>query len=168
MPTSKAQLFLDIAFNNPKSFKNQTGLQTVRSAVTGSIARFNYAFAKTDRNPVILIVKNEGPYIDGLNLHYIRAQPLMQLINPSGKNACGNRMFNWQNDIKPNMYIKEAYRRYKKIGVNSLQILNCEFLRRIIAASAKLNIQDLTAMRQNIDAQIMNEINMNASNFMNR
>jgi len=168
MPPSKAQLFLDMAFNSPKSVKNQTGLQVVRGAVTGSIVRFSYAFAKEDRNPVVLLVKNQGPYIEGLNLHYIRAQPLMQLISPTGKNACGNIMFNWQTDIKPNDFIKGAYRKYKKIGVNNMQILSCEFLRRIIAASAKLNIQDLTALRTTIDQQINMEVNNGVGNFLNR
>jgi hypothetical protein len=168
MPISKSQLFLDIAFNSPKAIKNQTGFQTIRGVTTGSIVRFNYSFAKEDRNPVVLIVRNNGPYYEGLNLHYIRAQPLMQLISPTGKNACGNKLFNWAADIKPNQYINKSYRKYKKIGVTNLQVLNCDFLRRIIAASAKLNIQDLTALRTNIEQQINQEVNTNVSNFLNR
>jgi len=168
MAVDKAQLFLDMAMNVPAAIRrNLTGLQTITSINVGSIVQFKYTFAKHDPKPLVLLTDISGEYYKGLNLHYLRATPVMNLIRADRMNACNRRTFSW-NDVKNNAYIKESFRIYKKIGITNIGLLNCEYLKLIIAASKKLDVQDLTAYRLNIDKQIAKEVNRSVQQFMNR
>ena len=168
MAQDTAQLFLNMALNAPASIKrNLTGLQTLNSIGKGSIIQFSYSFAKHDPKPLVLLTDTDANFYKGLNLHYLRATPIMNLISKERMNACDNRNFSW-NSVKNNSYIKNAFRIYKKNGVKNLKLLNCEYLKMILAAAKKLNIQDLTAYRLNIDKQIAREVNKSVQNFMNR
>jgi hypothetical protein len=89
----------------------------------------------------------------------------MNLISVNRMNACGDRSFSWDK-VKTNNYIKGSFRIYKKAGVRNLRILDCNYLKRILAASKKLNLQDLTALRSNIEEQINTAINQTAESMI--
>jgi hypothetical protein len=159
---SKDQIFLDIALNSPQSMKNVYGI-TNFSIDKGTIVQFRYQFAKPghDLNPLVLITDNMPNYLRGINLHYLGYQKIMQLIGINRMNACGDRNFSYET-IKSDGYIKKAFRMYKKNGIANPKVLDCEFLKRILAASRKLNPQDLTAIRSNIVEQLKKVINQSA------
>jgi hypothetical protein len=171
MAADLAQLFLEIALNSPQSVKNITGLQTVNSLMKGSIVQFQYVFSRHDPKPLVLLTNNPNDtndfpnYLRGLNLHYIGSSQIMNLISVNRMNACGDRSFSWDK-VKTNNYIKGSFRIYKKAGVRNLRILDCNYLKRILAASKKLNLQDLTALRSNIEEQINTAINQTAESMI--
>jgi hypothetical protein len=166
MAKSKTDLFLEMAFDTKRGAKSLTGIQILTSLRTGSIIQFTYDFAKHDKNPLVILTENKIGEVKGLNLHYILPDPILQIISPNGMNACNNPRFSWQS-VKFNPYIKKAFRIYKKNGIRNLRMLDCDYLKKVIAASRKLNIQDLTALRSAIDAQLQ-QTNQNANQFMNR
>jgi len=166
MAKSKTDLFLEMAFDYNRGSRNLSGIQILSRLKTGSIIQFGYDFAKHDRTPLVILTENNAQEFKGLNLHYILPDPLLQIVSPFGMNACNNPRFSWQT-VKYNPYIKKAFRIYKKNGVKNLRLLDCDYLKRIITASRKLNLQDLTALRSAIDAQLR-QTNQNAGDFTNR
>jgi len=166
MAKNKTELFLDMAFNNNRSSRNLSGIQILGNIRTGSIVQFSYDFAKHDKNPLVILTENIAGEIKGLNLHYILPDPILQIISPSGMNACNNPRFSWQS-VKYNPYIKKAFRIYKKNGIKNIRLLDCDYLKRVIAASRKLNLQDLTALRTAIDVQLR-QTNQNVGDLTNR
>ena len=54
---------------------------------------------------------------------------------------------------------------YKTNGVKRVKLLDCEYLKRVIAASRKLNTQDLNAIRSFINVQLQKSINPSARNL---
>lgn len=166
MAENPDKLFLDIALNSPQSQKPSIGLAPT-SINKGTIVQFKYAFAKPghDQNPLVLITDNMPAYLRGINLHYLGYNNIMKLIGINRMNACGNTSFSYEN-IKGDRYIKTAFRMYKKIGVGRPKVLDCAFLKRILAASRKLSPQDLNAIRSDIVDQLQRIINQSASEMI--
>lgn len=166
MAKNKTELFLEMAFDGNRGSRNLSGIQILGSIKTGSIVQFSYDFAKHDRTPLVILTENLAGEIKGLNLHYILPDPILQIISPMGMNACNNPRFSWQS-VKYNPYIKKAFRIYKKNGIKNIRLLDCDYLKRVITASRKLNLQDLTALRSAIDAQL-GQTNQNVGDLTNR
>lgn len=163
---TRDQIFIDIALNSPASMKGVTGLSG-KSVNKGTILQFRYQFAKPghDLNPLILVTDNMPNYIRGVNLHYLGINKIMQLIGVNRMNACGNTSFSYET-IKGDQYIKKAFRMYKKTGVANTKVLDCKFLKSVLAASRKLNPQDLTAIRSNIVEQLQKVMNQSAQEII--
>ena len=66
------------------------------------------------------------------------------------------------------MYIKKSFRIYKKVGIRNLRVLDCNYLKKVLAASKQLNLQDLTALRSNIEAQLNTAINQPAESMIGK
>lgn len=178
MADNLGQLFLNLALENPTIIKALKGGIKGKSASTpsaGDIIRFRYEFAKagSDANPLVLITDpaykiTTSPmfYVRGINLHYLRTEQIRTLLG-SRINACDNPTFSY-NNIKPYKYIKQAFRMYKKAGIRNVQIINCEYLKRLLGASKKLETQDLDAIKDFINQQLRKEINPQARNITGR
>jgi hypothetical protein len=177
MADNLGQLFLEIALENPRALKSIRGARpgTSLSPISkGNIIQFRYDFARPghDLNPLVLITDDRyttknSPlvYIRGINLHRLyTSSDVLRLISPSQMNACGNPFFSYDN-IKPFKYIRQAFRMYKTNGVKRVKLLDCEYLKRVIAASRKLNTQDLNAIRSFINVQLQKSINPSARNL---
>lgn len=173
MAADLAQLFLEIALNSPMSISNMGALRTVASIGKGSIVQFQYSFSRHDPKPLVLLTNNPNDindfpnYYRGLNLHYIGSAQIMNLISANRMNACGDKSFSWDK-VKGNMYIKKSFRVYKKVGIRNLRVLDCNYLKKVLAVSKNLNMQDLTALRSNIEAQLNTAINQPAESMIGK
>lgn len=178
MADNLGQLFLNLALENPAIVKALKGGPKNKNAAfpsAGDIIRFKYQYASagSDANPLVLITDPlykipTSPlfYVRGINLHYLQMDQI-RLLMGTRINACNNPTFSY-NNIKPYKYIKQAFRMYKKAGIKNVQIVNCEYLKRLLGASRKLEKQDLDAIKDFINQQLRKEINPKAKDIIGR
>jgi hypothetical protein len=168
MASDMGSLFLELAMSSPdavKPLRGRKGITAVNIPQKGQIVQFQYQFAKHDPNPLVLITDanftlqgNPVSFLRGVNLHMLGLSNIMKLLYNRGINACNNPLFSYDN-IKPDRYIKAAFRMYKKPGIKKIRMLDCEYLKKILAASKKLNTSDLDVIRKTISDQIKESIN---------
>ena len=82
---------------------------------------------------------------------------MKQIIQKDKLNGC-RVGFNYQN-VKPYKYIIEAYRTYKKNGIKTLKVLNCDLIAKSVSVARAIDPQEADAIRDNIKSQIGNLVN---------
>jgi hypothetical protein len=174
MAADIGSLFLELAMSSPdavKPLRGKKGITAVNMPQKGQIIQFQYQFAKHDPNPLVLVTDSNftiqnstTQFLRGVNLHMLGLSNIMKLLYNRGINACNNPVFSYDN-IKPDRYIKAAFRMYKKPGIKKLRMLDCEYLKKILATSRKLNTADLDVIRQTISDQIKEAINPTIANL---
>jgi len=158
MANDAASLFTEINTNLGATIgANQFG-PSVKRLATGSLVQFTYGFVKPgpshDKTPLVIVTDVNAKFIRGINLHYLNYKEIKRILQKSGMNACGNPMFSYQNNIKSNEYIKTAFRRYKRIGVRRLKLLNCDFVLNVMNSVRAIDPQELEAIRDTIKEQL--------------
>lgn len=158
MANDAASLFTEINSNLGETVRaNQFG-PSVKRLGTGSLVQFTYGFVKPgpshDKTPLVIVTDINNQYIRGLNLHYLDFRLIKRILQKSGMNACGNPMFSYRNNIKQNIDIKTAFRRYKRIGVRRLKLLNCDFVLNVMGSVRAIDPQEVEAIREAIKEQL--------------
>ena len=142
-------LFKDVISRGVRGNQYGPSLKTVAS---GSLLTFKYNFAKNDVYPLVIATFVSSNYIHGVNLHYLTFNQIKQVLQRNRLNAC-RVGFNYQN-VKPYAYIVSAYRTYKRNGISSLKVLDCDLIVRTMASSRSIDPQESEAIRQNVQEQI--------------
>lgn len=126
----------------------------------GSVVMFRYGLAKPghDQTPLVLLTDVLPQYLRGINLHYLTFPTIKNILQVKGMNACGNRFFSYSN-IKSNKYIVSAFRMYKRIGVQRLKTLDCEYILNAMGSVRALDPQELETIRSDIKGQLNRIVN---------
>jgi hypothetical protein len=156
-------LFKDLVSNNVRSNQYGPSLKTVSR---GALVTFQYSFAKHDVYPLVILTNVSNNYISGLNLHYLTFNDIKFILQGSGINAC-RPDFNYQN-VKSYKYIISAYRTYKRGGLKSLKILDCNLILNAMGSARALDPQESEAIRDNIKSQISNLVNTSVSDMIKK
>jgi hypothetical protein len=132
----------------------------VRTLGKGSLVMFRYQLAKPghDQTPLVLLTDVMPEYLRGINLHYLNFPTIKRMLQVKGMNACNNRFFSYRN-IKDDKYIVTAFRRYKRIAVSRLQMLDCEYILNAMGSVRALDPQELEAIRTDIATQLNKIVN---------
>lgn len=156
-------LFQDLISQNVKG--NQYG-SYIKTVSRGALITFQYTFAKHDVYPLVIVTNVGSDYLSGLNLHYLTFNNIKFILQKKGLNAC-RPDFNYQN-VKSYKYITDAYRSYKRNGLRSLKILNCELILNAMGSARAIDPQESEAIRENIKNQISQLVNTSISQMINR
>lgn len=147
-------LFKDVISKNIGA--NQYG-PSLKTITNGTLVTFQYMFAKHDIYPLVILTHVGMNHIHGVNLHYLTFTQMKQIIQKDKLNGC-RVGFNYQN-VKPYKYIIEAYRTYKKNGIKTLKVLNCDLIAKSVSVARAIDPQEADAIRDNIKSQIGNLVN---------
>ena len=168
MAETADQLFAEISGNLPTTVKaNQFG-PSIRDLRPGALVQFTYDLQGsriTDRTPLVILTDVNVKYFRGLNLHYLTFPAIKKVLQKSGLNACNNPFFNYKNNIKQDEYIKTAFRRYKRIGVRRLKILNCDFVLNVMGSVRAIDPQEIQAIADSIKEQMQRTVQQTMPNM---
>lgn len=148
------------AQNLPKDFGKSTKRLGPKTLTKGSIIAFKYDFFKHDPYPTIVVTNVTREFVSGLNIHVLTFYKIKDLL---GKkiNACENPAFSY-NLVKGDGYIIKAYRKYKKIGMRSVKIFDCDTFLNILGISRVLTPKEAKIIRSDVTNQINRSANVNA------
>lgn len=120
----------------------------------GSLATFNYLYWKHDPYPLLLCsgIWGDGK-VAGVNLHYLTFRYIKYLIQQYCGKAFSFRL------IKNNVFIANAFRCYKKDGIRTAKVLDCEFLIKVLGSIRSFNPNEIEAIRQEVQRQLRNKMN---------
>lgn len=90
-------------------------LTSLRGLIPGVVASFHYPLFKHDPYPVVLVLEDQGPYLFGLNLHYLSFPAIRDLFRRLGP------VPNYQ-QIKNMSNITPAFRKYKKTAISQPRV----------------------------------------------
>ncbi len=162
------QLFSEISANLPASVRaNQFG-PSFRDVRPGALVQFTYGSGNErihDRTPLVILTDVNNRYFRGLNLHYLTFPAIKKVLQKSGMNACNNPFFNYKNNIKQDEYIKTAFRRYKRVNVRRLKILNCDFVLNVMASVRAIDPQEIEAIAETIKEQMLRTVQQTMPNM---
>lgn len=146
--------------NLPKDFGKLTKRLGPKTLTKGSIIAFKYDFFKHDPYPTIVVTNVTREFISGLNIHILTFYKINHLL---GKkiNACENPAFSY-NLVKGDGYIIKAYRKYKKIGMRSVKIFDCDTFLKILGIPRVLTPKEAKIIRNDVTNQINKSTNVNA------
>ena len=168
MAVDAPSLFTEINANLGATIgANQYGPSIKRLAV-GSLVQFTYQFAQQpnqDKTPLVILTDVNTRYLRGLNLHFLNFNAIKMILQKSGMNACNNVMFSYKNNIKSNEYIKTAFRRYKRIGVRRLKILDCDFILNAMSTVRAIDPQEIEAIRDSVKEQLSKTVQQSMPNM---
>lgn len=137
---------------------NQFG-PTLKTLMPGVLMSCTYSFFKKDPAPLVLISKiYTDNRVAGLNLHYLTFPYVKRLL----QSYCGNVAFSYQS-IKNDKYIVNAFRSYKRAGLRQVKTLDCNFLMTILGSLRTLKIEEIDAIRKEVQKQLEQAINPKAS-----
>jgi hypothetical protein len=148
------------AQNLPKDFGKLTKRLGPKTLTKGSIISFKYDFFKNDPYPTIIVTSVSKDYISGLNIHVLTFYRIKELLGTK-INACKNPAFGY-NLVKGNGYIIKAYRKYKKVGMRSVKIFDCDAFLNIIGITRVLTPKEAKIIRNDVSNQINKKTNINA------
>jgi len=144
---------------------NQYG-PSLKTITNGTLVTFQYMFAKHDIYPLVILTHVGMKHIHGVNLHYLTFNQIKQVLQKDKLNGC--RMgFNYQN-VKPYKYIIDAYRTYKKNGIKTLKVLNCDLIVNSMSVARAIDPQEAEAIRENIKNQISSLVNTTVKDMINK
>jgi len=127
----------------------------------GTLVSCQYLFWKHDASPLILVTRVLPDRIKGVNLHYLTYNYVRNLI----LTYCGNSQFDYK-FIKPDPYIVNAFRTYKKIGLRKIHFLDCNQIRTQLLPSlegrTRTNPQEMKLIRDMIRQQLQRQVNPTA------
>lgn len=144
----------------PKDFGKLTKRLGPKTLTKGSIIAFKYDFFKHDPYPTIVVTGVTREYISGLNIHALTFYRIKELLG-SKINACQNPAFGY-NLVKGSGYIIKAYRKYKKIGMRTVKIFDCDVFLNIIGIARVLTPKEAKIIRNDVSNQINKKTNINA------
>jgi hypothetical protein len=150
----------------PEDFGKMTKRLGPKTIKQGSIIAFKYDFFKNDPYPTIIVTKITPQYICGLNIHVLTFYNIKTLLSKNKINACENPAFNY-NLVKGNGYIIKAFRKYKKAGMRSVKIFDCDSFMTLIGIPRIVNPKEAKIIRTNISNQINKKTNINADQITN-
>ena len=81
-----------------------------QALVPGNVVSFHYSLFRHDPYPVTLILEDQGPYLFGINLHYLSFPLVQQIFQRYGQAPTYEAVRNMGN-------IDHAFRRYKKAAI---------------------------------------------------
>ena len=160
LPTSNqfGDMFIQAVGNPPpgvQPFKrigaNQYG-PNFRVLSRGSLVQFSYLFHKPghDAMPLVLITDVWVNDIRGINIHYLTFPYIKKLLQPN----CNNPNFNYWTNVKPDTYISDAFRQYKRLGIRQLKMLDCAFLLNVLASVRSFDPNEVEKIRRSVREQI--------------
>jgi hypothetical protein len=130
----------------------------------GSLVVAKYDFWKHDPYPLILV---SGIYNDqrlaGVNLHYLTYPYIKKLL----QNYCNKKSFSYPL-IKGDRYIVQAFRTYKRSGLRSARVIDCDFVLNTMGIARSYNPNEVEKIRQHIQRQLRQEINPRADDVLGR
>lgn len=150
----------------PEDFGKLTKRLGPKTIKQGSIIAFKYDFFKHDPYPTIIVTRVTKDYISGLNIHSLTFYNIKNLLSKNKINACENPAFSY-NLVKGNEYIIKAYRKYKKIGMRSVKIFDCDSFMTLIGVPRVVNPREAKIIRTNMTNQINKKTNINADQITN-
>jgi hypothetical protein len=156
-------LFKDVISRNVGANRYGPSLKTVAS---GSLVTFQYLFAKNDVYPLVILTYVSPNYIHGINLHYLTFNQIRQVLQEDQLNGC-RPGFNYQN-VKPYEYLVNGYRTYKRNGLRSLKVLDCNLILKSISVSRSIDPQESEAIRESIKNQISTLVNTSVQKMMEK
>lgn len=115
---------------------------------SGDIISFNYAAARRDNNPLVLITDITPEYVRGVNLHYLPYSSASAAVaNAAGKQTS-------YQSISPNSKWKAAFRMYRRSYMRSQKVLNWDRLQRTISGLNDLPPADRRALQERINGLV--------------
>lgn len=118
----------------------------------GSVVSFQYAFAKHDPFPVILVANFKPPnLVEGLNLHYMAFPVFRELLKTHGDNP----FFRYEM-IKSQPLVKFAYRSYKMNGIKRAKKINYKAIIQAMSIMREYSPQEIEAIKNAVDQTVLN------------
>ena len=138
---------------------------------SGSIVQFTYSFWKNDPYPLV-IVSDTGRYVRGVNLKYLTFPYIKTLLNKiyigvghQFANVNNPLPFSYQNQVKGDKYITEAFRQYKLNGIQRLRMINPAALLAILASVRSFDPQEIENITRDIREQMQRVANQSAADM---
>lgn len=119
----------------------------------GSLVTFFYNYWKNDPKPLVIITDVFNDIIRGINLHYLTPAYIRVQLQQS----CDNRSFSYAN-FKTDSYIVQAFRSYKRSGIQYLHKIDCSFLQQVLKVSRTINPAEVEQIRQKIHEMMNNPV----------
>lgn len=140
-----------------------------RPITAGSLISFRYprSMAITpgmihDVRPMIIVSDIVvGKYIRGLNLHYITFPYVKKLLDKYS----GVPTFNYQQNIKPDKYLTQAFRKYSWNGIQQPKRLDNEWLKFVLSTIRAFSPGEIEKIRASIQQQIQSRLQVKAENL---
>jgi len=102
----------------------------------------------------------------GPSIRDLRPGALVQFTyDLQGSRITDRTFFNYKNNIKQDEYIKTAFRRYKRIGVRRLKILNCDFVLNVMGSVRAIDPQEIQAIADTIKEQMQRTVQQTMPNM---
>lgn len=137
-----------------------------KSLKTGSLITSNYVFWKNDPMPLVLITDFNLNYIRGINLHYLTYNYMKSTLSL----YCGKPTFNYRTAIKPDRFLYNAFRSYKRIGLKNIHQLDCDLINeQLLGQKSKyrrLPSYELKAIKDQIRDQLKQIANPNVDDVV--
>lgn len=90
-------------------------IYSLDQAPTGAVLSYHYSLYRHDPYPVIILLRDEGPYLFGINMHYVSFPTVTSLFRQYGDNM------NYE-QVKNDPRIQSAFRRYKKAAISQPRV----------------------------------------------
>ena len=161
LPPHMDQRFQNAQLPGKSPFQRQGANQfgpTVKRITQGSLVYFSYANYKHDPYPLIIVTDIFKNSIRGVNLHYLTFQYIKNLLH----RHCDNMMFSYFN-IKQDQYITDAFRTYKRLGIQKLRKLDCKFLLNVLGSVTSFDPAEVEQMRVYVREQLQRQVTPRAN-----
>lgn len=128
----------------------------------GAVAVFNYLYWKHDPYPLLLCsgIYSSNGNVAGINLHYLTFKYMRYLIQQYCSKAFSYPL------IKNNLFIKNAFRTYKREGLRTIKMLDCGFLATVLGTVRSFKPEEVEKIRQEIQRQLRARMNPKVEEMM--
>ena len=133
---------------------------TYKTLGRGALASFSYLYWKHDPSPLCIVTDVFADRIRGVNLHYLTYRYMKGILG----NYCGKQDFSYRYIMHDNFAVN-AFRTYKKQGIQQLKILDCDIINNALMQVRSFNPKELDAIRQEIEKQLQAQLNPTAENL---
>lgn len=155
-----------------EDFNQFTTQNFVTKPITaGSLISFHYPRSLAsnpsmihDPRPMVIVSDVViGKYIRGLNLHYITFPYVKKIL----QNFSGTTTFNYQQNIKPDKYLTQAFRKYLWNGIQQPKRLDNEWLKFVLNSVRTFSAGEVEKIRASIQQQIQSRLQAKAEELTN-
>ena len=117
----------------------------------GSLVSFSYIFHKAGHDPYpnVIVTDTSSLYIRGLNIHYLTFPYIRRLLQGN----CNNPNFGY-GTIKNDKFLVSSFRQYKRSGIKSLKVLDCNFILNLLGTVRAISPNEVEAIRNTINDQL--------------
>lgn len=128
-------------------------LSNVSQLRPGAVVGFNYAFAKHDRSPIVLVTgvttgASKRPLLEGINVHYLTPREVVGVLERSSRAPVTTPVA----ESEPGL--SKAMRKYRTEGVRSPIVVDWRLFIARVAAMKDLDPKERAALMREVETRL--------------